>query len=272
MNVVLLLWRTHLRSSWRSAIVLVALLGLGGSVALAVAAGARRTASAGEAIVRYTNTAELAADFGPDERGRVEQAVRSLDGVAGHDLVLGFQPLPADGRRTFLTLIGSWQDPIVVNRPVMLSGRMPTGPSEAMVNEQAAKSLGIAPGDHLELQLPDATFSDVRTVGLDIVGIGFTVDELIEDERSPASIVFAPRAFTERHLDRAIWGNVSVVLAPGADVAAVRAALGAQELFVDAALAEDRKRVQDALRPLLVALAGLSVLAATAPCWLPARP
>ena len=264
MSVVLLLWRTRLRSSWRAAVVLVALIGLGGSVALAVGAGARRTASANEVILRWSNSAELAADFGPVEPGKIERAVRSVEGVAGLDLIFGFQPLPSDRGSGFLSIIGSWQDPVVVNRPVMISGRPPTGPTEATVNERAAASLGVAPGDHIEFLLPDASFEDLRPVRLDIVGVSLTVDEVIQDELQTASAVYVPRAFTERHLDRAVWGNAGIVLDRGADEGAVRAALAEHEIFVDAALDEDRARTQAALRPLLVTLAGLAVLAATA--------
>ena len=264
MSVVLLLWRSRLRASWRAAVVLVALIGLGGSVALAVGAGARRTASANEVILRWSNSAELAADFGPVEPGRIEGAVRSVEGVAGLDLLFGFQPLPSDRGSGFLSIIGSWQDPVVVNRPVMISGRPPTGPAEATVNERAATSLGVGPGDHVEFLLPDASFTDLRPVGLDIVGVSLSVDEVIQDELQTASAVYVPRAFTERHLDRAVWGNAGIVLDRGADEGAVRAALAKSEIFVDSALDEDRERTQAALRPLLVTLAGLAVLAATA--------
>ncbi len=82
MNVVLLLWRSRLRSSWRAAVVLVALIGLGGGVALGVGAGARRTASANDAILRSTNAADIGASYGPEDPRQIEQAVRGLDGVA----------------------------------------------------------------------------------------------------------------------------------------------------------------------------------------------
>ena len=264
MNVVLLLWRSRLRSSWRAAVVLVALIGLGGGVALAVGAGARRTASANDAILRSTNAADIGASYGPEDPRQIEQAVRGLDGVTDTRLWVGFLPIPPRDDVGLITLIGFWEDPVTVSRPIVTAGRFPAGPTEAMVNEAAATSLRLAPGDHIELALVDESFANPRTVGLDIVGAGLLLDEVIEDELGHKPAFLAPRAFTERHLDRAHWGSAAIDLAPGADAEAIGGKLGAKGILVDNDLGEDRTRVQAALRPLLVTLAGLAALAATA--------
>ncbi|MGH9278781.1 MAG: hypothetical protein ACRD12_11855 [Acidimicrobiales bacterium] len=55
----MLLARTRLRPSWRAALVLVCLIGLGGGVTLAVAAGARRNPSANVAILRAASASTV---------------------------------------------------------------------------------------------------------------------------------------------------------------------------------------------------------------------
>jgi len=266
MNVVLLLWRTRLRSTWRSAVVLVVVIGLGGAVSLAVAAGARRTASANDAILEATNASDINFNHGPDP-AKVDVLVRPFDGVEDANSWVGFNATPpGKGAAGFFTVIGLWQDPMSVSRPVITAGRMPTSANEAMVNESWATTFRVQPGDRLEMALLDDQFSDegARPVSLDIVGVGLLTDEVIEDELASKPLVLVPRAFTERHLDRGVWGKTRLDLAPGTDAGPIVAALAAQDLFVDELLGEDRARVQTALRPLLVTLAGLAALAAAA--------
>lgn len=267
MNVVLLLLRTRLRSSWRAALVLVVLLGLGGAATLAVAAGARRTASANDGMLVATNASDINFAYGPEDPREIEATVRALDGVVDANPWVGFNASPPGGSGSgYITMIGVWQEPVAVSRPVMTSGRLPVGPNEAMVNETGAMRFGVGPGDHVEMALASAvgSFEGAPMFGLDIVGIGLLTDEVIEDELSAKPLVLVPRAFTERHLDRAVWGKTRIDLAPGADPGPIVSALAGKGLFVDELLGEDRARVQDALRPLLVTLAGLAGLAGTA--------
>ena len=265
MNVVLLLWRTRLRATWRTSLALVVLLGLGGAVALSVAAGARRTASANDAILEATNASDINFNHGPDP-AKIDALVRPLDGVEDANSWVGFNAAPpGQGAAGSFIVIGFWQDPVSVSRPVITAGRMPTAANEAMVNESWATTFRVQPGDRLEMALLDYQFSDgTPPVSLDIVGLGLLTDEVIEDELASKPLVLVPRAFTERHLDRGVWGKTRLDLAPGTDAGPIVAALVAQDLFVDEVLGEDRARVQTALRPLLVTLAGLAALAAAA--------
>lgn len=243
---------------------LAVLIGLGGGVALAVAAGARRTASSFDTILALTNAANLAADYGPEDPRRIEAKVRAIEGVADVSLIVGFGGfLGGDRGRSEVTIFGLWNDPVTVDRNVVVAGRYPTGPDEAMAT--AGDGLGLRLGDHIEMAVPDPSFSDFETVGLDIVGIGFSKGDLILDERTASlSIVAVSRAFTERHLDRAFWGQANIKLGPGAKAGAVAAALARDGLFIDEDVNQDRKVLQIALRPLLMALAGLAALAAIA--------
>ena len=266
MSEVLLLWRTRLRSSWRAAVVLIALIALGGGVALSVAAGARRTASANDAILEATNASDINFAYGPADPAEMDALVRPLDGVEDANSWVGFVATPpGKGTAGNFTVIGLWQDPATVSRPVITAGRMPTAANEAMVNESWATRFGVKPGDHLEMALIDVElFEEGSPLSLDIVGVGLLTDEVIEDELAFKPLVLVPRAFTEGHLDRAVWGKTRLDLAPGADAGPIVAELAAQELFVDELLGEDRARVQTALRPLLLTLAGLAALAAAA--------
>ncbi len=267
MSVVLLLWRTRLRSTWRTSLALVVLLGLGGAVALSVAAGARRTASANDAILEATNASDINFAYGPADPAEMDALVRALDGVEDANSWVGFigSP-PGQGAAGSFTVIGFWQDPVSVSRPVVTAGRMPTAANEAMVNESWATTFRVKPGDRLDMALLDFQASEEGSppFSLDIVGVGLLTDEVIEDELAFKPVVLVPRAFTERHLDRAVWGKTRLDLAPGTDAGPIVADLADQDLFVDELLGEDRARVQTALRPLLVTLAGLAALAAAA--------
>lgn len=266
MNVVALLWRSRLRSSWRASIALVLLIGLGGGVALAVAAGARRTASAFDTILAFTNTRDLAADYGPqDDPAAIEALARTVDGVADVSMVVGFGGIPTgDKERREFVILGRWNEPVTVSREIVTAGRLPAGPNEALLNNEAAAALGVRLGDRFEMALPDPSFSDFETVVFDVVGMTFESAEIVEDARSLYPILTVSRAFTERHLDRAFWGQADIEIDPGASPGAVAAALARTGLQIDEDVDEDRNVVRVALRPLLAALAGLAGLAAVA--------
>jgi len=61
-----------------------------------------------------------------------------------------------------------------------------------------------------------------------------------------------------------VWGKTRMDLAEGADRGPIVSSLAEKGLFVDELVGQDRARVQDALRPLLVTLGGLAGLAAIA--------
>jgi len=254
-----------MRSSWRASIALVLLIGLGGGVALAVAAGARRTASAFDTILAFTNTRDLAADYGPEDPARIEALVRAVDGVADVSMMVGFQGLlTGDKERREFTIFGRWNEPVTVSRGIVTAGRAPGGANEVLLNQAAATALGVRLGDSFELALPEPSFSDFETVVLEVVGMVFESSDIVEDARLAYPILNVSRAFTERHLDRAFWGQADIEISRGASPGAVAAALAGTGLQIDEDVDEDRNVVQLALRPLLGAMTGLAVLAAVA--------
>ena len=162
MNVVLLLWRTRLRASWRAALALVVLMGLGGSVALAVAAGARRTASANDAILDAGNASDVVSGFAFEHPDEVGAALRTVPGITDVDLWVGFREGPSEGPSLDLIPLGWWSNPPTIDRPFLTSGRLPTGPAEAMVNQVGAAQSGLGVGSRHRLALADREFSASR--------------------------------------------------------------------------------------------------------------
>ena len=262
--MVLLLWRTRLRASWRAALALVVLMGLGGSVALAVAAGARRTASANDAILDAGNASDVVTGFAFEHPDEVGVGLRTVPGIAAVNLWVGFRSGPSEDPSLDLIPIGWWSDPPTVDRPFLTAGRLPTGPAEAMLNQGGAAKSGLGVGSRHRMALADREFSDFESIEVEIVGIGLLPDEVVEDELGKRPAIFFSRALTEQHLDRQQFGLARLSVAPGAlaTVAAGLEARGGEGL--DDFRGEDRSRVQKAQRPLLGALAGLSLLAGLA--------
>ena len=270
MNVVLLLWRTRLRSTWRSAVVLVVVIGLGGAVSLAVAAGARRTASAYGAVLDELNSSDVVTAIPPGDPDAALAALRSLPDVSGAELWIGFtgqtQGIPPAAIPAFL---GFWSERPGVDRPFLTSGRLPAARNEAFLNQGAADRSGLRVGSKLQLDLADQSFSDFKPVEVEIVGIGLLPDTMIEDELTNKVALWFSRAFTEEHIDRMVYGSARLTLGRG-DVPALAAGLAAMragssdnddDLVIGEVREEDRQRVQKALRPLLWAMAGLALLA-----------
>ena len=265
MNVVLLLWRTRLRSSWRAAIVLVVLIGLGGSVTLAVAAGARRTASANDGILEASNASEVATFLLPiEDPEKMGNLLRSVSGVSAVELWIGFRGrLQGVDPASISAIYGWWSERPVVDRPTITSGRFPSGAHEALLNEAAATRSGLRLGSRLQIALADTSFSDFKTVELEIVGTGLFPDEVLEDELGATSGLWFSKALTEQLFDRHHYVSGRLALTEGDDAAAEAslARLTGGQAVVDERRDDDRDRVQEALRPLLWALAGLSGLA-----------
>jgi len=210
MNVVLLLVRTRLRSSWRAALVLVVLVGVGGGVTLAVAAGARRTASANDAILDAANVSDVSGSFQvqhPADMLPLLEAVPDVDGVS---IQVGFigRLEAKDTRPSTLYFQGLWSDRPTVDRPFVTAGRLPTGPSEVLLNEGAHAETGLGLGARAMLALAKVSLTnevvDFTRVEVQVVGIGLLADEVIEDELGGRPLVLMSRALTEAQLDRRV--------------------------------------------------------------------
>lgn len=125
-------------------------------MALAVAAGARRTASAFDAILAFANTRDLSADYGPEDLNGIDALVRSVEGVDDFGLTVGFGGFPPGERtRRDFTIFGRWEEQVTVNRAIITAGRLPDGPDEVLLNANAARALGVRLGSRFEMVLPD---------------------------------------------------------------------------------------------------------------------
>jgi ABC-type lipoprotein release transport system permease subunit len=261
MSAVRLLWAVRLRRSWRAALVLALVVAVGAATALAVAAGARRTSEANEKVLADSNASDLGVAYtdGPEA---AEAVLASTPGVERFGQLVGFlgfvPDVPPDA---FTGFFATWNDPPEVDRPIVLDGRLPSAANEVFLNEAAAERSGLAVGDPVTMMIADFTFTVVEPRPLEVVGIGLISDEVIEDETAAKPSMMFSAAFARENLAFAVWGNGQVELADDADAEQVAAALAEQGLFLDESRAEDRARVDRALRPLVVTLVGLSLLA-----------
>jgi FtsX-like permease family len=144
-------FRTEVRARWRGTLALVLLLGFVGSVVLAAAAGARRTATAPDRLVAAVGGEGDAHIFDvgtadPDRIRALPQVERSL----GITFMLA-DSVPLSGVDVVAT-----DDPLVGG--LVAEGRLPdpADPLGAVVDQKAARRLGLAPGDELGIVLVTA--------------------------------------------------------------------------------------------------------------------
>jgi hypothetical protein len=254
-NAARLRFRAELRRRWRTWLALGALAGLAGGVVVALAAGARRTASALDryaVAVNYADayvvkgfafggdaldldrvarapqvvTSQQSAELAAVSRSRSGQAIYP----AGPDSIL--YRVPTDGRRAN-----------AIDRPQVIAGRLPdpARADEALADANARDSLGDGVGDTVELGLisrhtldtrPDVHLTaDPRTAGygplarVRIVGVGATS----QPTGGQGAVLLTP-AFYRRHGGAALGEFthfVAVRLRHGqADLPAFRLAVG----------------------------------------------
>lgn len=165
-------WRQELRSGWRSVLLLVVLVGLGGGMALTALAGARRADTAMPRFVAYSHPGTGAVFFG--DNGPFEPP--KVTGAAADSL----SPPPYTGGILDLPQVESWYrvmylftstegdpagqvntfglvDPAVTrraDRPLVLHGRLPdpAEPLEASVDELAASKLHLHVGSTVHVR------------------------------------------------------------------------------------------------------------------------
>jgi hypothetical protein len=192
-GVLGLVVRSEIRRSWRSMLGLALIVAVVGTVVLATAAGARRTASTLDRAEAATGARDLRIQVDePDAEDQLARAVADRPEVAAAASV---SIVPVDGGGEFdLVLIGD-PDGVLsrdIDRPLRIRGRLPAAdaPDEVTLNETAAHDLGLDLGDDLHLGtfsqedldalLQEGTFNGFNGTPLDlrVVGVMEALDGL----------------------------------------------------------------------------------------------
>lgn len=260
---VLILWRARLRGMLRRVVSLAVLVALGGGIMLAGAAGARRTASAQDAVADITNAGEIGSSYVPRDPDEARSIFEAIPAVGDFNQRVGFAVFLPETPISGLSAFANYSDPVIVDRALVVDGRMPTAPEEVLLNEAAAARSGASVGQQLEIVLtPDyqAFFPETLVV----VGIGVYPDEVYEDETGAKPTLVLARSFVDAHPDLAVWGAGVARVAPGAGPDELARQLTERGLPVDADQRDDRARSEAAIRPLVVTLVGLAILVGVA--------
>ena len=258
---VLLLWRARLRRSWRRALLVAVTLAVGGAVALAAGSGARRTEQAFKVVLDASNAGEIGSTYVPLDPDEHYRLVDDFPAVGAFAQRVGFQVvLPDEPPVPGLSSFAYYNDPIDVERPVLLEGRLPATANEVVVSEDAATVASIAVGDSIQVAVAAPDFSSVGPPEpMAVVGIGLT--EVYRDEATTLPVLIFAKPFVARHRESIAWGATVVRLAPGATRAEAVAQLQDVGLGIDQDVDIRRRLAADAIRPTVVTIWALACLA-----------
>jgi FtsX-like permease family len=203
-------FRTELRARWRGTLALMLVLGFVGSVVLAAAAGARRTATAPDRLVAAVGGEGDAHifDVGTADPDRI-RALPQVERSVGTTFMLA-DSVPLSG-----------VDVVVTDDPgfggLVAEGRLPdpADPLGAVVDQKAARRLGLAPGDELDIVLVtaeqlaslDPDTEPVPSATLRVAAILREPDDIVggdpagDDAGGSDSMVYLPESFLERFGD-----------------------------------------------------------------------
>jgi hypothetical protein len=138
----------------------------------------------------------------------------------------------------------------------------PDADDEAFVNTDTAVRGNLHVGQEMLFELFDPIAGTTTRARVEIVGIGTVPAEAVSDETATLGLFVFSRGFYDAHRDFAMYAVGNVDLAPGfdarRDLAPAIAALGHQ---LQSARSQERALVNDALRPLVIVLVAIGVLA-----------
>lgn len=264
MGAVLRLTRRRLASRWRPLLASGLLLGLGFGLCLASLTVARRTASAYDRVLVAFDAEDgtLSHGLSPQEAGAV---LDEVDGITDHRAQVGFIGSIA-GVDPALTrgLLASTDDEFVIELPRLSAGRLPDPDraDEVFVNSFLAREADLEVGDRIDLNVMHPDGSGITPARATIVGIGALPREAVVDETEPFGVIALTRAFSEAHADLRAYATSRIFLAPGVDARRdIAPQVGELGFEMSEARNQDRERVNDSLRPLVIILVALGVLA-----------
>ena len=264
MRVVGFVAQRRLARHWRALLAAGVLLGLGFGLCLSSFAAARSTASAYHRILAAADAPDAAVALGQSPE-QSERSLRSIKGIIGQRVYAGFLGT-ADGVDHVLTtaLLAPIHDRFPIELPQLQAGRLPhpDAPDEVIVNRGAAERGHLEVGQRLHFHFFNPSSSKTADAEITIVGIGTMPAEAVVDETNVVGVFVFTRAFYDAHRDLTVYATSNVDLAPGfdarRDLAAKVGALGHQ---LQSARVQEQQSVNDALRPLLIVLVALGVLA-----------
>lgn len=273
--------RAELRRDLRSSIAVVLIIGLGAGVAMAAVAGARRTDTAFDRFLDTSRAATHRVQYSSDDD--VDDLV--LERLRAHPDVEVAVPIHfliafSESTEYDLGIITS-SDPAfghTVDRLRMVEGRRPMDDSidEVMVSRFLSEETGVGVGDTLTLGTFSAEQIDQGDFGsepagpvldVEVVGIGYTPDELADEE---SGFLYASPAFADAHVG-VVGGfgpSIELRLRDGADVEDVTSSAFAGLDLVEAPIVESAEmradRVGDTTGALSTALLLFAACAAVA--------
>lgn len=265
-RAVTLLWRSRLRSAPRRILVLALITALGGGVCLAVAAGAKRTDNAYAEVLTLTHSAELGSSYIYDDPNDVEgpaELLRSTPAIDDFNQIVGYQvflPETAIAGLVSYAMYGG----VGLGQPIVIAGRLPTSANEVFVNEAFAEAAGVTVGDQLEVVIASPDFVVFVPETLSVIGVGILNDEVYEDETSSKPALLYSKAFVAAHPGIATWQSATFSLQSGVTREEAIAQLAERGVAIDDDRNVDRHLADQAIRPLVITLWTLALLAAVA--------
>ena len=171
MGVVWYRLRADVRVGWRALVLIAVVVGVGGGVALAAFAGARRTAAAVPQMLAYSRPDDGTVGFGgycppPKVTGPAAASLAPLPGAArvlrlpqvaafmrSPYLFISSSPAGFDVGSVNVTASADVQGYRAIDRPLMAAGRFPDPrrPFDAAINATAAERLHLGVGSRLTL-------------------------------------------------------------------------------------------------------------------------
>lgn len=264
MGPIALVVARRLARGWPAIVASGVLLGIGFGLCLASFAAARRTATAYDRALVVAEAPDAAIGFGP-ATAQNRAALERIEGVTAQRLYAGYVGT-AEGVDPVLTtaLLAPTQDRFPLELPRLTAGRMPDPDAvdEVFVNTTAAERGDLDVGQRLDFQLVDPLSDATADQVAEIVGIGtFPAEELADDTLVVGVFVFT-HAFYEAYPELAAYAVSNVDLAPGfdarRDLAPRIASLG---FGMQSARSQEREAVSEALRPIIIVLVALGVVA-----------
>jgi ABC-type lipoprotein release transport system permease subunit len=254
--------RRGLRSLLGAGVVLGVALGL----ALASFASARDTASAYGRVLEAADaeTAVVGHDLPPEQAAAILDAQPAIQRHHYQGGFLGFIAgidAPVTGG-----VLASGQGGFALERPTLEAGRLPdpTRVDEVFINSEIADAAGFEVGDELTLRVLSLDDDTARDVPITVTGIGRFPREAVSDETALTGIVVPTTAFYRAHEDLRLYANSRLWLDDPAALPDLAQTLSEEGMYLSETRAQERRGVEEALRPTITVLVALGLLSSLA--------